>query len=154
MSSSLDSTIVAWDVHKKKCLARDKFTSAPGAGTNPPLAHCVDFSRDGSTVATALGDGSIVLSSWKQLRRTAVFAQKHAAAACSVCFLRSGKQMVSGGLDEAVMLWNATAKGAVAAAPLQRWDKQGKVNWIASHPTQDAFFLASSSSSIRMFTIR
>ena len=143
-------------MHKKKCLAKDKFTAAPGAGANPPLAHCVDFSRDGSMVATAVGDGSIVLSSWKQLKRTTIFAQKHAAAACSVCFLRNGKLVVSGGLDEAVMLWNATIRGAAAATatPIQRWDKQGKVNWIASHPTQDAFFVASRSDSIHMFIIR
>jgi len=148
VSGALDSTIVTWDAHKKKCLARDKFAAAPG-GANPPLAHCVDLSPDGNTVVTAVGDGSVVLSSWRQLRRTAVLAEGHAAAASAVCFMHNGKQVVSGGVDEAVVLWDAKAKRLS-----QRWEKQGKVNWIAAHPTQNAFFVASSNHSIRMFTLR
>jgi len=150
MSGALDSTIATWDVHTKKCLARDKFVAGPG-GANPPLAHCVDISRDGSTVVTAIGDGNIVVSSWKQLRRMAILAEGHSAAASAVCFMRNGRQVVSGGVDEAVVLWDAKAKGTKL---IQKWEKQGKINWVASHPTQDAFFVASSKPTISMFTLR
>lgn len=153
VSGALDSTIVSCDVHTKKCLGRDKFAAGPG-GANPPLAHCVDVSRDGSTVATAVGDGNIVISSWKQLKRIGLLMDGHSAAASAVCFMRSGQQIVSGGVDETVILWNIKGKGTGATKQLQRWEKQGKINWVAAHPTQNAFFVASSNRTIRMITLR
>ncbi|MGW0791443.1 nSTAND1 domain-containing NTPase [Streptomyces sp. NPDC002911] len=65
----------------------------------------VTFSPDGSTLATASGDGKLRL--WDVSRRslTAMLAG-HTDLAQSVAFTSDGETLVSSGLDGAVMLWD------------------------------------------------
>lgn len=147
VSCALDGTVVAWDVHRRRVVAQDRYRAPPGLVANPPLAHCVDVSRDGQHVATALGDGTVALAAWRRLRRIAV-CSGHAAATAAVCFLRSGDRLVSGSVDESVVLWNT--RGSV----VHRWERLGKVNWVAAHPTRDVVFVASSDTAVHMVTLR
>ena len=146
MSGALDSTVLQWDVRRKRVLGRQRFDCAPGLAANPPLAHCVDVSRNGHAVAAAVGDGTVALFAWKGLRHLAQWAG-HKTATSAVCFLRSSSQLVSGGVDQAVALWSTAGK------ELARWEHLGKVNWLAASPVSDQFFVASSSSIIHMVVL-
>lgn len=147
MSCALDGTVVAWDVHRRRVVAQDRHTAPPGLVANPPLAHCVAVARDGQHVAVALGDGTVALAAWRRLRRVAVRAG-HAAATAAVCFLRGSDRVVSGSVDESVVLWSTRG------SPVHRWEHLGKVNWVAAHPARDVFFVASSDAAVHMVTLR
>ncbi|GHB77172.1 hypothetical protein GCM10010377_79410 [Streptomyces viridiviolaceus] len=70
------------------------------------MIHSVTFSPDGSTLATASGDGKLKLWDVSSRRRIATLAG-HTDMAQSVSFTPDGKTLISSGRDGAVRLWEA-----------------------------------------------
>jgi WD40 repeat protein/energy-coupling factor transporter ATP-binding protein EcfA2 len=103
LTASLDGTIVAWD----NATGTARFTLTL-EGTHPTD---VRYSPDGARFAVASADGSVTL--YDADGTNATLLGKHAEPAMSVAFSQDGAQLVSGGQDRALILWDTATASEV-----------------------------------------
>jgi WD40 repeat protein len=121
----------------------DTTTSAPKLAISLPTAHekevtCVALSPDSSTIATASQDSTIHL--WKFKSDTPIQILKgHEGLVSWVAFSRSGKQIVSSGLDDHnIRLWDIEEGNC-----LHRWREDSGV-WMSCFCMSDQYILSCS----------
>ena len=82
----------------------------------------IAFSAAGDKVATAAGDGSIKIFNWPQLEPLASMTVDKDTAIWSLLFVNDDKQIVSGGSNNAIQLWDvASAQSIVTIAVAGNW---------------------------------
>jgi WD40 repeat protein len=109
-----------------------QFKGAPG------LVRSIAVSPDGKTIATAGGDGTVLL--WDVAGRKLSGALRgHTHAATVVAFSPDGKALASGSADKTVRLWDVDRGAELAAFEATN----GAITALAFRP--DGSFLASSS---------
>ncbi len=81
----------------------------------------ITFSPQGDKVATAAGDGTIKVFTWPDLTAVATMSRSKEAV-WSVLFSQDGNQLISGGADRRVQLWNlATASSVMSLQLTSDW---------------------------------
>lgn len=89
---------------------------------HPAAIFDIAFSAAGDKVATAAGDGSIKIFSWPKLEPIASMVADKDATIWSLLFVNDDKQIVSGGSNNAIQLWDvARAQSIVTIAVAGNW---------------------------------
>lgn len=89
---------------------------------HPAAIFDIAFNAAGDKVATAAGDGAIKLFSWPQLEPLASMSVDKDATIWSLLFVNDDKQIVSGGSNNAIQLWDvASAQSIVTIAVAGNW---------------------------------
>lgn len=89
---------------------------------HPAAIFDIAFSAAGDKVATAAGDGAIKIFSWPQLEPLASMSADKDATIWSLLFVNDDKQIVSGGSNNAIQLWDvASAQSIVTIAAAGNW---------------------------------
>lgn len=89
---------------------------------HPAAIFDIAFSAAGDKVATAAGDGTIKIFSWPQLEPLGSMSVDPDAAIWSLLFVNDDKQIVSGGSNNAIQLWDvAKAQSLVSIAVASNW---------------------------------
>lgn len=89
---------------------------------HPAAIFDIAFSAAGDKVATAGGDGAIKIFSWPQLEPLASMSVDKDATIWSLLFVNDDKQIVSGGSNNAIQLWDvASAQSIVTMAVAGNW---------------------------------
>lgn len=120
-TGGMDSSIAIWDYTRGKLLTRLSTSPPPGSTPsgqmfNPPFIHSIDFSADGSLLASGLGSSEVCLFNVPLGDTSAAATAKecgrlrgHHAAVAVVewCPLGNGSDwLVSGGNDRCLLLWD------------------------------------------------
>jgi WD40 repeat protein/predicted Ser/Thr protein kinase len=86
------------------------------AGLSPWRSASLSFSPDSRTLAVAQDDGAVALIDVASQRQTALLAG-HRSLILSMAFCPDGQRLVTGSLDDVVMLWHLPAQRDIAAYP-------------------------------------
>jgi WD40 repeat protein len=86
------------------------------AGLSPWFSASLCFSPDGRTLAVAQNHGAVALVEADSGRQTAVLSG-HRSSILAMAFSPDGQRLVTGSLDDAVVLWHLPAQRDIAAYP-------------------------------------
>mmetsp|Transcript_21735 Transcript_21735/g.43621 ORF Transcript_21735/g.43621 Transcript_21735/m.43621 type:complete len:246 (-) Transcript_21735:229-966(-) len=147
-SAEMGEAIVHWDFNRGRVIERfpNNFVDQKNKNqlVNPPFCNSLSYSRDGKTLAAALGDGLIGLYNVKEKTILGPL-DAHSAGACAVEFANFGPPsgLLSASSDKTVVLWELMDQGEYKARfkkgekpklglPVVRIGLEEKPNWIAS----------------------
>ncbi len=112
IAGSEDGQLVVFDVTTGGEIRRVQLESA--------AVFKLAFSPDKTQIAAAMGDGNIHLLSWPNLER--VKSLKGNGANWCVLYSNDGKQLISGGADRKLRLWDiASSQSIVAITSASEW---------------------------------
>ena len=129
-SGGLDATVRLVDLSRPETDTHILFESqgAQTQVTNPPLVHRVAAHPAKPRLAAALGNGAVAVLDVHEggLRLWAMLEEGHATSASQAVWLTGGSQLVSGGNDERIVLWD------LPAGDSHIYEHGSKVNWLAA----------------------
>ena len=117
-SSSLDGSVIVWDLQGSRRLGR-WFSASAGSFSPenvgyPPVPHLLAMSRTGGLFATASCDGTVVIGDVATLQKISVIRAVRPAGACdpsgtpyNAVFTPDGERVVVGGPDGQVTMFDA-----------------------------------------------
>lgn len=112
IAGSEDGQLVVFDVTTGSEIRRVQLESA--------AVFKLAFSPDKTQIAAAMGDGNIHLLSWPNLER--VKSLKGSGANWCVLYSNDGNQLISGGADRKLRLWDiASGQSIVAITSAREW---------------------------------
>jgi WD40 repeat protein/transcriptional regulator with XRE-family HTH domain len=117
---------------------------------DPSQVFAVAFSRGGTLLASAGGDGTVRL--WDPVTRRPIGAPLHASArngVRAVAFSRDGTLLASAGGDGTVRLWDPVTRRPIGA-PLHASARWG-VNWVAFSPDGKLLASAGGDGTVRLW---
>ena len=101
----------------------DRSSEIPGCAKNAAVAGAA--SKDGSNIAIACRDGSIVLTDWDGRLRETLKGKGHRKTITSLSFSPNGSELASSGEDNAVIVWDVPGRREIA-----RFEKDTKRPYV------------------------
>jgi len=168
-SGGLDSQILIWDTSRSKvifsinCVEEVSITQI----TNPPHVHSICFNKDGSKLAAALGDYSVLIYDIPTRNKLRLFdINAHTNSVAQVIFTSFAPNLLlSGGNDSKIILWDIADNKTLnkknkqtVITPISRIKMKiahtSKINWLTTISSAiDNVFVADQSNVISIYTV-
>jgi WD40 repeat protein len=126
-SGDWDNKVLLWDVR----IPQSDATPSPSASPQPFTSlgeqgreiYSLAFSPDGGTLASASGDGSIVMWDVATRKQRGIPLRGHTNAVMSVAFSPDGNTLASGSWDQTIILWDVKTRQSLGS-PLTGQDRE------------------------------